>query len=70
MTALRMQPGTLAAALLAIGLGFAASELGSKALMLGIAVPCVLLLLARPRWSFWLLIASIPVTVDFDPGSP
>ncbi|MDO9316067.1 MAG: O-antigen ligase family protein [Burkholderiaceae bacterium] len=68
MTALRIQPGTLLAAGLAVGLGFAAAELGTKALALVIAAPCAVLLLAQPRWSFWLLIASIPVTVDFGSG--
>lgn len=68
MTALRIPTGTLAAGALAVGLGFAAAQMGSKTLALVIAAPCVLLLLARPQWSFWLLVASIPVTVDFGSG--
>lgn len=68
MTALRIHPAPLAAAGLALVLGFASAELGPKALALMAAVPCAVLLLMHPRWSFWLLIASIPVTIDFGSG--
>jgi len=71
MTALRTfrpNPGPLAAAALALALGFASAEFGAKALVLVIAAPMVVLLMMHPRWSFWLLIASIPVTVDFGSG--
>lgn len=68
MTAQRLQPGAWAAGLLAIALGFAAVELGAKALVLVVAVPCAVLLMMRPRWCFWVLIGSIPLTVDFGSG--
>lgn len=68
MSPLRLHPGLPAAALLSVGLGFASAELGPRALAAVIALPCALLLLMQPRWSFWALIASIPVTVDFGSG--
>ena len=68
MTASRINPGFAAAALLALLLGYGAAEFGPKLLLLAVATPCALLLMARPQWCFWLLVASIPVTVELGSG--
>ena len=68
MTASRINPGFAAAALLALLLGYGAAEFGPKLLLLAVATPCALLLMARPQWCFWLLVASIPVTVEYEGG--
>lgn len=49
-------------------LGLATGLFGLKALLLIVGAPVVLLLLLHPQWCFWLLVAAIPVTIDFGQG--
>lgn len=58
-------PGLL---LLAGALGWLVSNMGMKAPLAVAFVPLLAALVMHPRWAFWLLIASIPVTIDFGSG--
>ena len=68
MLAQRISPTIPVTVTAGILLGAAIGVVGTRALLLIAGAPVLMLLLWQPKWSFWLLVATIPVTIDFGGG--